>query len=477
MTKGSNLNSLVRGRVRPSMNKHVLFNLYKLRKPYFPMMTLFQQKWAAKQETRAYHGEHIREKRWQSLFKKKLDGVAQLDASLKGQSTPTPMVNQTFAPLEKRLEFVLFRAMFASSVRQAKRFILSGFVKVNGVVIKHPEYELSPGDVFSCEPERVLEALGAKKPSLKESYKIDKVQIIKWQQYVQKAKENPKAVWAKKNQKAKRMDALYQHYYVPELARTLEESDEFKARMNNAEKSKLAQMKDKQDTATRYSLLTDVLKAANQAGKENSITSTPYISKFGEELSAKCVSIASLLPKDAIELKDDKLIDDYVAKIIPVFENGQKIAQTNEDTNSKKIRQLASELATGMKEKIRKDYMESSLLDSEVIKSWSENLKFHPILPAWSEIQEKGTYKVSLPWQKSMYGLQNPSKPYFTPWKPRPFLPAFAILPKHLEVSFQTCHGVYLRHPVARPGESEVISPFDEDIHERSYMYYVTDRM
>ena len=67
--------------------------------------------------------------------------------------------------MEKRLEIALFRSMFASSVRQARQFILGGYVKVNGVVIKHPSFPQS-GDVFSVDPEKVLFALGKTKPSL-----------------------------------------------------------------------------------------------------------------------------------------------------------------------------------------------------------------------------------------------------------------------------------------------------------------------
>ena len=136
-----------------------------------------------------------------------------------------------------------------------------------------------------------------------------------------------------------------------------------------------------------------------------------------------------------------------------------------------------SELHTEYLEKIRVDFAEKPLAEDELIKIWSDNLKKHPPIPPFSEVEEKGGYFLRLPWQKGMFGLADPSKCYFTPWKPRQFLPVFAVLPKHLEISFPTCHAVYLRDPVARPGESEVISPFDEDIHERSYMYYVKNGM
>lgn len=164
------LKSLARGRIRSSFNKYNLFNLYKKGEVDFRSKTLYQQKWTAKQETRAYHGEHLTEGRWQTTFTPKLDSVAQLDASLKGgEMEQTPILLQTFAVLEKRLDIALFRAMFASSVRQARQFILHGNVFVNGIKIAQPNYTLKPGDVFNVKSEKVLQALGAKKPSLQEA--------------------------------------------------------------------------------------------------------------------------------------------------------------------------------------------------------------------------------------------------------------------------------------------------------------------
>ena len=193
------LNSLTRGRVRTSFNMYNLFNLYKKGNIDFRSKSLYQQKWSAKQETRAYHGEHITESRWQTMFSPKLDSVAQLDASLRGGVTKeTPFLMQTFATLEKRLDFAVFRAMFASSVRQARQFILHGNVYVNGVKIKHPGYTLKPGDTFNVKPEKVLQALGSKKPSFEEALKVDKKQVVLWNKYVKEAKTNPQKAWSDK---------------------------------------------------------------------------------------------------------------------------------------------------------------------------------------------------------------------------------------------------------------------------------------
>lgn len=51
-------------------------------------------------------------------------------------------------------------------------------------------------------------------------------------------------------------------------------------------------------------------------------------------------------------------------------------------------------------------------------------------------------------------------KAYFT-------LPAYAaphlFIPAYLEPNFKTCAAVYVRHPTARPGYSEIPSPYDAD--------------
>ena len=48
----------------------------------------------------------------------------------------TPYMQMTFAPLERRLDTAIFRAMFASSARQARQFVIHGAVKVNGKKVR-----------------------------------------------------------------------------------------------------------------------------------------------------------------------------------------------------------------------------------------------------------------------------------------------------------------------------------------------------
>jgi ribosomal protein S4 len=120
--------------------------------------TYFQQKWTAKSDTRAYHGEQIREKKWRRLFKRNIPAVVPMDhvylarndgseqaagrgagADRKGSAKAPPMtpyMQMTYYPTERRLDTAIWRALFTSSVRQARQFVVHGLVKVNGKKVR-----------------------------------------------------------------------------------------------------------------------------------------------------------------------------------------------------------------------------------------------------------------------------------------------------------------------------------------------------
>ncbi|KFY42313.1 hypothetical protein V495_04567 [Pseudogymnoascus sp. VKM F-4514 (FW-929)] len=180
-------------KIRMSMSKYNLYNLSQLRRAD-TFGTYFQQKWFAKRETRAYHGEQVREKKWQRMFTSRIKSVVPMNhrymalfdgseqAAGRGSGVQTsreldsralrarrrnvvPYMGMTFAPVERRLDTAIFRALFASSARQARQFVLHGGVKVNGKKMTYPGYLLNPGDMFQVEPDRVLFATGAPKES------------------------------------------------------------------------------------------------------------------------------------------------------------------------------------------------------------------------------------------------------------------------------------------------------------------------
>lgn len=154
--------------VRQNWSRWSLYALSQLRAPNVVSRTYFQQKWTAKASTRAYHGEHIREKKWKHMFKRNLPAVVAMDhrylarhdgseqaagrgmgADSQDKARPPPMtpyMQMAYYPLERRLDTAIFRALFASSVRQARQFVVHGLVKVNGKKVHH-NHDEKPGEL------------------------------------------------------------------------------------------------------------------------------------------------------------------------------------------------------------------------------------------------------------------------------------------------------------------------------------------
>ena len=78
--------------------------------------------------------------------------------------------------------------------------------------------------------------------------------------------------------------------------------------------------------------------------------------------------------------------------------------------------------------------------------------------------------------QREQENAVDDSKPYATPWQPRPYMSAFAFIPRYLEVNHKICSAVYLRHPVARPNLAEVPSPFPPDVQQLAFNWYLRRR-
>ena len=292
--------SLTRQLLRQSWNKYNLFNLSRKQTPQIHGKTMFQQKWEAKKETRAYHGAHLNERQFKTSWDRRLVGVTTPvgglgNAQSRGgyvrrggkeegsAAANTPLASQTFASLERRLDVAVFRAMFASSARQARQLCVHGKVKVNGEVCRQPSRELKAGDVFAVDPEAVMMCVSP----------------------------------------------------PTEMSAT---------------------------------------------------TTTTATSSEGQEAEV-----------EAGAATEESTADE---------------AATSDDTGSS---------ATGNKSAARRQ--------------------------AWLDI-----------------GASN--------FHPKPFMSAFAFVPAYLEVAYDTCSAVYLRDPVARPGRTEVPSPFGPQTHALAYSYY-----
>ncbi|KAF3767565.1 alpha-L RNA-binding motif-containing protein [Cryphonectria parasitica EP155] len=442
-----NYHHLKKGRVRATWNKYNLYNLSKVERtiPNFIRRTFFQQKWTAKALTRAYHGEHIRESKWNRMFSRRLQSVVNMDPvymalndgseqatgrgsgrdipraedetpwhergqkrkhNVKGLPLPTPYMNMTFAPLERRIDVAIFRALFASSSRQARQFVIHGAVKVNGQVVggpplmTHPSYLLNPGDMFQVDPDMVMYATGRKKHT-----------------HVETKEGKPPGT----DEEAEE----------PEDA--AEGSEEAAAEDSaEADAAKAAPETDKEQVAKQLKVLSKMAKGFLQAEKGDlSVKKKQQIRSFVKE--ARNIS-SQIGRKDG----QNAVTNDIVGTINSMLKE-LVINDPNAATRAKQSGAFSAEAtAQAMSDE------EASRL-AEMVREYEEN----PL---------------------------DESKPYLTPWQPRRFMSPFAFIPRYLEVNQNICAAVYLRHPVARQGYAEVPSPFPPNVMQLAFNWYLRRR-
>ncbi|KAL1920118.1 mitochondrial 37S ribosomal protein uS4m [Calcarisporiella thermophila] len=61
-------------------------------------------------------------------------------------------------------------------------------------------------------------------------------------------------------------------------------------------------------------------------------------------------------------------------------------------------------------------------------------------------------------------------------FKYKPYSQPFMFIPDYLEVDYKACSAVFLRSPVARPGRTEIPTPFPSEIHALAHEFYARNR-
>ncbi|RDW69097.1 mitochondrial 37S ribosomal uS4m domain-containing protein [Aspergillus mulundensis] len=438
---------LSRPKIRQSWSKYNLYNLNRTRNPSTQGRTFFQQKWTAKAMARAYHGEQVRESQWTRMFSRRMRSVvpmnpwkmAQDDGSgsaagrgsgLEPIEPPTvydstrtkvPYTNMAFAPLERRLDVAIFRALFASSARQARQFVLHGAVTVNGKKMRFPGYLLNPGDMFQVDPERVMFATGAPKDKFeRREGRVERKKAAEAAK-AEEAKEEGEGEEAKEKEEAETKDAKDDKF---DPRGTLK-------RLLSRAKNIMADGKDVLP-AKRKQDLRGFQKAVRRVMSKNSDAA----SSMTDNLETQFSELLKLLKATKIQSKEVKE-DKGTAK------SAEASAEASgEDAKPTEALTQAFRRAA---ENPEADVDTSELTEEEldVLKRALVQMRDNPI---------------------------DHTKPYATPWRPRPYMSAFAFIPRYLEVNQNICAAVYLRHPVARPGLSEVPTPFGEVV-STAYIY------
>ncbi|KAI4706136.1 hypothetical protein J4E89_009190 [Alternaria sp. Ai002NY15] len=418
--KKPRFHSLKKLNVRQNWSRWSLYALSQLKAPNVTTRTYFQQKWTAKASTRAYHGEHIREKKWKHMFRRNLPAVVAMDhrylaqhdgseqAAGRGQGADsmdkartgpmTPYMQMAYYPLERRLDTAIFRSLFASSVRQARQFVVHGLVKVNGKKMVYPGYALNPGDMFQVDPSSVMFATGAPKERSSTARRI--------------AKE--------------------------------------KAAARAAEREQNGGQTPKQPNQDDFVITP-------------STREEPTPTELKKQLQDLMEQVDGVLAED-VKAKDKQKFRSFrqsVKKAISLWRTANPETISTLDTQFDFLKTQIAERAAATTPSSPKDASAAEPLISEEdqarLRSAFEKLR----------LETEHT---------SAWNRRDARAPYATPWRPRDYMSAFAFIPRYLEVNQNICAAVYLRHPVARQGLAEVPTPFHIETGQLAFNWYLRNR-
>lgn len=338
----------------------------------------------------------------------------------------TPYMHMTFHPLERRLDTSIFRALFASSTRQARQFVVHGFVKVNGKKMVYPGYQLNPGDMFSVDPDRVLFGTGARKMKKDSNRSVLDVQRAYEKR---QAREEGKAVERSKAQE----DEL--------------DLDDLESDMG----------------------------ALTMESHAEEVTAEEQRSRYSKDLKALVKRAKTILGDSKRDLsgKRKEELRSFARQVKTVFNTLKK-------TDVEETEATLEGLETTLAEILTKVPSDSIPADEKPTAQPTEGASSNPQM---QEATKTDAYRARKDAELLHAALEraraNPvdvSKPYATPWEPREFMSAFAFIPRYLEVNQNICSAVYLRHPVARPGLAEVPTPFSAETMALGFNWYLRRR-
>ena len=300
--------------------------------------------------------------------------------------------------------------------------------------MRYPGYLLNPGDLFQVEPERVMFAAGAPK----DKYERRATRVARKQQ-AEVAEEEAAAEESKEEGEAKEK----------EQEEELSPRETLKVLLSQAknimsDNKALLPAKRKQELRGFQKAVRRVLSRS-----ESSTVLT-------DNLEAQFSELTLLLKAKKAEKKTNK----ESKKEATPAESSEAAAEATPEEATKAASEADSEAQPG--DKLSEAFRQAAENpEGEVDTSELSDEEFQVLRRALVQMRD------------------NPidhSKPYATPWRPRDYMNVFATIPRYLEVHPKACAAVYLRHPVVRPGHSEVPSPFSGGIGELAFSWYLRRR-
>ena len=407
--------------------------------------------------TRGFHNPYLKEKAWERTFDRRLPAVVPMDYRYlakydgsemalgrgrgqdkrtgnqegrgEGRKQQTPYMHMTFHPLERRLDTAIWRALFASSVKQARQFVVHGGVKVNGKQMRYPGYQLNPGDMFSVDPDKVMYATGARK--------YDK-EVAQSRQHKRARKEAADAAKQAQMEEQEGLDGEDSEAGAATL-----ESDEEREAM-----SKLPELHDDPKEALK-SLVVRAQRVLGDSKRKLSGKRQQELREFSRSIR-KTMSKLRGIEEDKVEETIEGL-ETGLAEILTKIPQDDLPRETTLDTAADAAERDQETDGPSSNKQMQDGRVDNyrARKDAELLHAALERARENPI---------------------------DASKPYATPWQPRDYMSAFAFIPRYLEVNQNICSAVYLRHPVARPGLAEVPTPFHGETLGLAFNWYLRRR-
>lgn len=382
----------------------------------------------------------------------------------------------------------------------------------------HPSYILNPGDMFSVTPKWVMQAAGAHKFYLGSQEKLEELSS-KAQELLENIKGRSTATPAKDEEEVEDIDETQEEDPEAENLMSPEQRANKKA-LRELRKETLTWLETKKDTLSakqkqnlralrndirtmfskkqfedshiaeakqRFSQIIATTATDEPTSNEATIVSQSPNAATRDQPSARKAFVDSQRASEKVSTI--RLATQYIleqSRRYEVSESEQdelRILYTLATQLPSSEENMTPEITQGLS-KHMSSVVKKIGLDMSTVQTRME-AEFRPEQWAAMNPYEVETEEKAAGASQTEEGNDNaetkgsasliPSSPR-GPWRPRPYMSAFAFIPRYLEVNQNVCSAVYLRHPVARPGLAEVPTPFSEGVNQLAFNWYLRRR-
>ena len=303
-------------------------------------------------------------------------------------------------------------------------------------------YLLNPGDMYQVDRDLVLLAVGAPKPT-PQKQDLDK-QAKEEEERQESSKPMPQAV--KKEPE--------------EISESVEDADAAETMVVDARETAAEEAVEEEPEDEARARQKEALKSLSSQIKIIMDAKIPLDAKRKQGYRAVNKELRSMLSRyQRLEASEvDSKITEWTTQLASFLPADLKVRKKIERTSAKQDKTPEAQDAKARNAKAKP----------------TEEIPEEPLRALVS--LEESTKALQQTIHQIQYNPKDLSKIYVTPWRPRPFMAPFAFIPRYLEVNHNICAAVYLRHPVARKGLSEVPSPFGPTEMQLAHSWYLRRR-